>query len=258
MMDAIQRKQQFLRDNPNFFYVKNEIRIDKRNGQHYRPFERFADYKERININFVFIYKEKKQKVYRLLPGFHFLERQNYQKRAKLLIGLIILLSTFLFIAEIINILIGTLMGGLFVLSIFICFAYIPLQILFDMLHSLHIYHYSYDNSPENMAEGCCFHEIHELMVLPALFTNLPRFAFIYYPVFFYKVSRGLLESSKMSFFVSYLKKLEKYEAEPNEISFLLGLVSTLDVTIQTATVSQYEFLRCFVKGLDGRYKLLK
>ena len=95
-------------------------------------------------------------------------------------------------------------------------------------------------------------------MVLPALFTNPPRFAFIYYPVFFYKVSRGLLESSKMSFFVSYLKKLEKYEAEPNEISFLLGLVSTLDATIQTATVSQYEFISCFVEDIDGKYKLLK
>ncbi len=258
MMDAIKRKQLFLRDNPNFSFIKNEIRIDKTNGQQYCPFERFIDFKERININFVFVYKEKKQNVYRLIPGSHFLERYNYQKRAKLLFDLIILLSFFFVFAEIINILIGSLLGGLFVLSIFIFLAYIPLQILYDMLHSLHIYYYSYDNSPKNLAEGCCFHKIRELMVFPALFTRLPRFSFIYYPVLFYKAFRGLLESSKMSFYVSYIKRHERYKAEPKQVSFLLGLVSTLDATIQTATVSQYEFLSCFVEDIDGKYRLLK
>ena len=258
MMDALKRKQKFLRDFPNFSHIKNETRIDGRDGQLYRPFERFTDYKKRLKIDILFVYKERGRNIYNLLPGFHLLRQFDFHKRVKLLMGCVILIFSFFLIAEIMNIILGSFFTSLLILSLFVCFVYIPIQILVDMVKSLHIYHYCYDNSPEHMAEGCCFQETSEIFVFPSLYICLHRSSLLYYPILLYNEMVELIKSTKVGIFFSFITKQEKYVADSSEVMFLLGLVSTLDSTIQKATASQFEFLHCFVRRLDGSYGLLK
>lgn len=227
-----QIKQAFLKDNPDFYELRDEVWIDKNTGEPYRPFERYIDNGNSLMVELLLLSKD-------YLKNFNWIAE----------ICLTLFLSVTLCIDDRYML--------VFVSGIVISMIYLPIQYIIDFINASHIYRFLYECTDEKHAYETFLLEKQEIVLIKRNDNKYPRFTWFYYFLYVRDLIRDLKKSKKLGLLKVFIVTKEVYVSSNREEEFVHSCVEDAINRIQANSTQKKERIKCLISDNSGNFKII-
>ena len=228
-----QIKQAFLTDNPDFYFLRDEVWIDRKTGEEYRPFERYIDNGNNYTVEL-------------LLLSRNHLKRFNWIAE--------VLLALFLSV----TLCIDDPYMLVFVAGIITSMLYLPIQYGIDYINSSHIYRFLYECTDERHAFETFLQEKQEIPLINRNVRGDCRFTFAYYFLYVKDMITRFRKSNKLYLLKLFFTTKIQYVSTKREEELVRSCVADAINIIQNSSINEIDLIKCLINDGSVNYKIIQ
>ena len=228
-----QIKQAFLTDNPDFYFLRDEIWIDRDTGEEYRPFERYIDNGNSFTVELLVLSIDH-------YKGFNWIAE--------------ILLALFLSV----TLCIDDPYMLVFMVGIITSMLYLPVQYGIDYIKSSHIYRFLYECTDDRHAFETFLQEKQEIPLINRNVRKHCRFTFAYYFLYVKDMITIFRKSKKLDLLKLFFTTKIQYVSTKREEELVRSCVADAINIIQNSSINEIDLIKCLINDGSVSYKIIQ